>query len=127
MTRRRIGLLVTFALGLLVASLAPKAQPRAKVWQLGFLSGEPPTECLPTVVPFFDRLRTLGYVEGRNLTIEMRWAELREYRLRELAAELVQLQVDCLVALTWAAAEAAKDLRRNKLYTWASEQVGLIV
>jgi putative ABC transport system substrate-binding protein len=108
MTRRTIGLLVTLALAILVALLAPEAQPAAKVWRLGFLSGEPPTESLPVVVPFFDRLRTLGYVEGQNLTIERRWAEPRAHRLPDLAAELVQLRVDCLVAMTWAAVQAAK-------------------
>jgi ABC-type uncharacterized transport system substrate-binding protein len=105
-----VGLVMILALArsLCVAPLAVEAQPPAKVWRLGFLSGEPPTESLPVVVPFFDRLRTLGYVEGQNLTIERRWAEPREQRLPDLAAELVQLRVDCLVAMTWAAVQAAK-------------------
>jgi putative ABC transport system substrate-binding protein len=105
---KAIALIMTLVLGLLVAPLAAVAQPSAKVRRLGFLSGEPPTESLPVVVPFFERLRTLGYVEGQNLTIERRWAEPREHRLPDLAAELVQLRVECLVAMTWAAVEAAK-------------------
>ena len=105
-----IGLVMMLALTLsiCVAPLTIDAQPPAKVWRLGFLSGEPPTENLPVVVPFFDRLRTLGYVEGQNLTIERRWAEPREHRLPDLAAEVVQLRVDCIVAMTWAAIQAAK-------------------
>ena len=101
-------LILALALSIFVAPLTVEAQPPAKVWRLGVLSGEPPTESLPVVVPFFDRLRTLGYVEGQNLTIERRWAEPREHGLLALAAELVQLRVDCLVAITWAAVEAAK-------------------
>jgi putative ABC transport system substrate-binding protein len=101
-------LILALALSIFVAPLTVEAQPPAKVWRLGVLSGEPPTESLPVVVPFFDRLRTLGYVEGQNLTIERRWAEPREHGLLALAAELVQRRVDCLVAITWAAVEAAK-------------------
>jgi putative tryptophan/tyrosine transport system substrate-binding protein len=108
MMRRIIALLITLALSFLVAPLTAQAQSPAKVWRLGFLSGEPPTESLPVVVPFFEGLRTLGYVEGQNLTIERRWAEPREHRLPDLGAELVQLRVDCLVAMTWAAVEAAQ-------------------
>jgi putative ABC transport system substrate-binding protein len=101
-------MILALTISICVAPLTIDAQPPAKVWRLGFLSGEPPTESLPVVVPFFERLRTLGYVEGQNLTIERRWAEPREHRLPDLAAELVQLRVDCLVAMTWAAIEAAK-------------------
>ena len=101
-------MMLALALSIFVAPLAVEAQPPAKVWRLGFLSGEPPTESLPVVVPFLEGLRTLGYVEGQNLTIERRWAEPREHRLPDLAAELVQLRVDCIVALTWAAVEAAQ-------------------
>jgi ABC-type uncharacterized transport system substrate-binding protein len=106
-----VGLVMMLALTLsiFVAPLAVDAQPPAKVWRLGFLSGEPPTESLPVVVPFFEGLRTLGYVEGQNLTIERRWAEPHEHRLPDLAAELVQLRVDCIVAMTWAAIHAAKQ------------------
>jgi putative ABC transport system substrate-binding protein len=105
-----VGLVMMLALAssIFEAPLAVEAQPPAKVWRLGFLSGEPPSESLPVVVPFFEGLRTLGYVEGQNLTIERRWAEPREHRLPDLAAKLVQLRVDCIVAMTWAAIQAAK-------------------
>src|SRR5262245_892381 len=106
-----VGLVMILALAhsICVVPLAVEAQPPAEVWRLGFLSGEPPTESLPVVVPFFERLRALGYVEGQNLTIERRWAEPREHRLPDLAAELVQLRVNCIVAVTWAAVQAAKQ------------------
>jgi putative tryptophan/tyrosine transport system substrate-binding protein len=106
-----VGLVMILALAhsICVVPLAVEAQPPAEVWRLGFLSGEPPTESLPVVVPFFERLRALGYVEGQNLTIERRWAEPREHRLPDLAAELVQLRVNCIVAVTWAAVRAAKQ------------------
>jgi hypothetical protein len=63
-----IVLLVTLALGVLTAPLIAEAQPPAKVWRLGFLSGEPPSESLPVVVPFFEGLRTLGYVVVTNFS-----------------------------------------------------------
>jgi ABC transporter substrate binding protein len=101
-------MLLAIARSICVAPLAAGAQPPAKIWRLGFLSGEPPTESQPQVVPLFEGLRTLGYVEGQNLTIEWRWADPHEHRLPALAAELVQLRVNCLVAMTWAAVQAAK-------------------
>jgi putative ABC transport system substrate-binding protein len=53
-------------------------------------------------------LRDLGYIEGHNLVIEYRWAEGREERLPDLAAELVRLPVDVLVAASAPAARAAQ-------------------
>ena len=52
---------------------------------------------MPSLEAFRQGLRDLGYVEGQNLVLEPRWAEGSEARLRELAAELVQLPVDVLV------------------------------
>jgi putative tryptophan/tyrosine transport system substrate-binding protein len=76
----------------LVATISADAQQPAKVWHLGILSGEPPTESLPVVTPFLEELRKLGYAEGQNLAIEWRWAEAREQKLPALAGELVQRQ-----------------------------------
>jgi hypothetical protein len=69
MTRRRIGLLVTLALGLLMAPLAAEAQPPTHVHQIGALSGivgtTPGRD--PFVEAFLEGMRALGYVEGQNL------------------------------------------------------------
>jgi putative tryptophan/tyrosine transport system substrate-binding protein len=110
MTRRTIGLLVTFVLGLFVAPLAAEAQLAGKVARIGWLaSGFPPSEADRQRSPFFQSLRALGWVEGQNLTIEARFAEERTDRLHALAAELGQLRVDVIVAGDSAAIRAAKS------------------
>ena len=82
---------------LLVAPLAAGAQQAGKVWRIGvLLTLTAPAEDPPQA--FRQRLRDLGYVEGRNLTIEWRYAEGRSDRLPDLAAELVRLGVDIIVA-----------------------------
>jgi len=86
------------------------AQQPPKMWRLGILSGEPPTESLPVVTPFLDELHRLGYVEGRNIVIEMRWAEAREQKLPALAVELVHNKVDVIVAVSAAAVNAAREV-----------------
>jgi putative ABC transport system substrate-binding protein len=73
--------------------LAARAQqPAAKVWRLGILQPGAPPE--PLVEGMRERLRDLGYVEGRNIVLEYRWAEGKLDRLTELATELVTSKVD---------------------------------
>jgi len=101
---RRIGFAVVLTLGLL-APLAGEAQPTARVPRIGILRpGSPPD---PLVEAFRQGLRELGYTEGRTISIEYRWAEGRDERLPSLAADLVRLQVDVIVA--GAAAVAVKQ------------------
>jgi ABC-type uncharacterized transport system substrate-binding protein len=101
MIRRAIGLLVTFALALLVTPLMADAQQPTKVYRIGRLAAGSPPEGSPfgnrTAEAFRQGLRALGYVEGQNLVIEWRFGEGRLERLPDLAAELVQLPVDVLV------------------------------
>lgn len=86
------------------------AQPSAKVWRIGFLG--PTAANSPVyasrVEAFRVGLRELGYVEGRNIAIEFRWAEGKAERLPALAAELAALKVDVLVTATTPGALAAK-------------------
>ena len=90
---RRIGLAVVLTLSLALAPLAGKAQP-GKVYRIGFL-GLPSAADTPELVAAFRHgLRDLGYEEGKNISIEYRWAEGRDDRLPTLAAELVRLKVD---------------------------------
>ncbi len=90
--------------GLLAAPLAAEAQEAGKVARIGVLnSGSPPA---PFVESFKQGLRELGYVEGRNISIEYRWAEGRDERLPGLAADLVRLRVDVIVASSQAAVAA---------------------
>ena len=92
---RTVRLIIT-ALGLLAAPLAAEAQQAEKVARIGVLrQGSPPD---PLVESFRQGLRELGYAEGRNISIEYRWAEGRAERLPELAADLVRLKVDVIVA-----------------------------
>jgi putative ABC transport system substrate-binding protein len=80
----------------MTALIAVEAQAAEKLVRIGMLRpGSPPD---PFVETFRQALRKLGYAEGRNLSIEYRWAEGRDERLPELAADLVRLKVDVIVA-----------------------------
>jgi len=94
----------TLTLGVLAAPLTAEAQEAGKVARIGVLrSGSPPD---PFEEPFTQGLRELGYVEGRNISIERRWAEGRDERLPGLAADLVRLKVNVIVAASQAAVAA---------------------
>ena len=85
------------AVGLLAGPLAVEAQPVGRVYRVGFLWDSPAV--FPDALEAFRQgLRDLGYVEGRNLTIEFKWAEGKPERMRELAEELVRLKVDVIMA-----------------------------
>jgi ABC-type uncharacterized transport system substrate-binding protein len=78
-------------------SLAARAQETGKRRTIGFLgSGTSAAQGL-WVTAFLQRLRELGWIEGRNLTVEYRWAEGSSDRAAELAAELVRLNIDIIV------------------------------
>jgi putative ABC transport system substrate-binding protein len=109
MTRRLIGLLITLALGLLVAPLAADAQPPPHVPRIGVLSGDAFRPDSRSRTAFRQGLHALGYVEGQTIILEERWAEGQIERLSDLAAELVRLQVDIIVAGNATAARAASQ------------------
>ncbi len=88
-------------LGSLAAPLDAEAQQAGKVYLIGVLGGSSPPD--PFVEAFKQGLRELGYVEGRNISIEYRWAEGRAERLPGPAADLVRLKVDVIVASSQAA------------------------
>jgi putative ABC transport system substrate-binding protein len=95
----RAALMVTLVL--LSMPLAASAQPGARVPRIGILSPAPAAAASPGGTPVFDAfreaLRELGYVEGRNITLEFRLTAGNYERLRELAADLVRLPVDVIV------------------------------
>jgi putative tryptophan/tyrosine transport system substrate-binding protein len=95
MDRRRF--LLTSLAGVVAAPLTAEAQQAAKIVRIGYLSvdmaGNPHLRDA-----FLQGLRDLGYVEGRNVVIEYRDAERKPERLPALAAELVALKVDVIVA-----------------------------
>jgi ABC-type uncharacterized transport system substrate-binding protein len=92
-----IGCIVTLILSLLTAPLTSTAQQAAKVPRLGLLIPGSSSAFAPRIEAFRHGLRDLGYVEGRNITIEYRFAEGQDDRLPELVAELIRLQVDIMV------------------------------
>jgi ABC-type uncharacterized transport system substrate-binding protein len=91
---RALGLILTFALGILMAPLTAEAQEATHVYRIGLLNSAPTAR----VEAFRQSLRALGYVEGQNLVIESRYAEGSAERFPDLAAELVRLTVDVMVA-----------------------------
>ena len=82
--------------------LAARAQQARKLPTIGFLGAATPSVASQWVTSFEKRLRELGWIEGRTVAIEYRWAEARTERYSEIAAELVGLKVDVIV--TWASA-----------------------
>lgn len=97
MTRRTLGLLVILALAVLVAPLAA-APPAGTMPRVGVLVSTSAAVAAAPLEAFRQRLRALGYVEGQTLALEYRFAEGRYDRLTDLAASLVRLPVDVLVA-----------------------------
>jgi hypothetical protein len=91
---RRIGLAVVLAV--LVAPVLSDAQQSTKVPRIGFLGAVPPSS--PGIQAFEARLRELGYLNGQNIAIEFRTSAGNSNALPDLAAELVRLNVDVLVA-----------------------------
>jgi putative ABC transport system substrate-binding protein len=88
--------------------LAARAQQAAKLPTIGFLGASTLAAWGPWLAAFVQRLRELGWIEGRTVAIEIRWAEGRSERFPEIAAELVRLKVDVIVT-SGAAAPAAKQ------------------
>ena len=85
-------------LGVLILARTAAAQPADRVWRIGFLSPYSAVYDRSVLAGLQDGLRDLGYVEGRNLVVELRHADGRSDRLPDLAAELVRLRVDLVVA-----------------------------
>jgi putative tryptophan/tyrosine transport system substrate-binding protein len=76
---------------------------------IGFLGATTPSIYSQWTAAFVQRLRELGWIEGRNVAIEYRWAEGRSERLAEIAAEFVRFKVDIIVTTGTAAVIAAKQ------------------
>jgi putative ABC transport system substrate-binding protein len=88
--------------------LAARAQQPAKLPTIGYLGASTPLFDTYRVEAFVQRLRQLGWIEGRTVAIEYRWSQGRTERYPEIAAEFVRLNVDVIVA-TGGAVPAAKQ------------------
>jgi putative ABC transport system substrate-binding protein len=88
--------------------LAARAQPAGKVPTIGFLGSSTASIQNQWVAAFVQRLRELGWIDGRTVAIEVRWAEARPERFAEIVAEFVRLKVDVIVTVG-AAVFAAKQ------------------
>src|SRR6201997_1923737 len=78
--------------------LAAHAQQATKLPTIGFLGSSTLSAMSQWIAAFVQRLRELGWIEGRTIAIEYRWAEGRTERAAEIAAEFVRLKVDVIVA-----------------------------
>src|SRR5262249_2661067 len=77
--------------------LAARAQQPAKLPTIGFMGQTTRSAAGEWTAAFVQRLRELGWIDGRNVAIEYRWGEGRSERFAEIAAEFVQLKVDVIV------------------------------
>src|SRR5215211_6907285 len=103
-----IGCIVTLILSLLTTPLTSQAQHAAHVSRLGLLMPGSASGYAARIEAFRHGLRDLGYVEGRTITLEYRFADGQFDRLPALVAELVQLPVDVLVVDGTTALRAAQ-------------------
>jgi putative ABC transport system substrate-binding protein len=104
---RKITGLAAAALVVVIFTLAGAQQP-GKIYRLGFLSGGTLSGLKTTIEPFRQGLRDLGYIEGKNLTIEYRAAEGKFEQMPEIIAELIGLGVNVIVTSGMPAVIAAK-------------------
>ena len=88
--------------------LAARAQQEGKLPTVGFLGTTTPSIMSQWTAAFVGRLRELGWIEGRTIKIEYRWAEGRGERYAEIAAEFVRLKVDVIVTTGPAAPQAKR-------------------
>ena len=101
MPHHLVRLTILLALVLLVASLTAEAQPPSRMPRIGFLMSLLTPDRAHNLGTFRQRLRELGWLEGQNVALELRYAEegTATERLPELAADLVRLNVDVIVTL----------------------------
>src|SRR5262245_39292303 len=93
--------------------LSASAQQPGKLPTIGLLGSSTPLAMSQWVAAFVQRLRELGWIEGRTVAIEYRWAEGRDERYDEIAAEFVRLKVDVIVTYGSSPVLAQSGRRRS--------------
>jgi putative tryptophan/tyrosine transport system substrate-binding protein len=96
---------------LLALSFPAQAQQPGKIPRIGYIRAETPPE--GDIGGFRQGLREQGYLEGKNIVVEYRWADGNEKKLRSLVSELIDLKVDLIVASAPAATQAAKETTKT--------------
>jgi putative ABC transport system substrate-binding protein len=124
--KKKITVLTVCAM-LFALSYSASAQQPKKVARMGVLSSGS-RGLLPAFDPFWQGLRDLGYVEGKNIAVEYRFAEGKPERLPDLAAELVRLKVDVIFTINTPASQAAKNATRAIpiVFTWVADPIALV-
>ncbi len=107
MTRRKF--LGALGVAALVSPLAARAQQAPKLPTIGFLGANTATSQRSSTDAFVKRLNELGWIDGRTVAIEYRWAEGRSERASALVAELIEIKVDVLLTHSGANIVAAKQ------------------
>src|SRR5206468_303813 len=109
----RTALALALLLAGVAAPLAAEAQQAGRVYRLGFLSMRAGPTDNPQLDAFRAGLRELGYVEGRNVVLEIRYADGHDDKLAGLAAELVRLNLDVIIAQSGVASLAVRNKTRT--------------
>jgi len=94
---------------LLAVTFHAEAQQTGKIFRIGFLDSSTASGMAVLLEAFREELSKLGWVEGKNITIEYRFAEQKNERLPELVADLVRRKVDLIVVVSTTASLAAKS------------------
>jgi len=107
--KTRRALVIAFGMSVLAAPLGSIAQQAvARIHRIGYLGATSPADHSERVKEFRAGLRDFGYVEGKNLVIEFRWAEGKNERLSELVNDLIRIKVDIILTHSSPAGRAAK-------------------
>ena len=113
MIQKRLALSFILILAILCVPLGADSQQAGRVYRIGYMSIVSRQSAEDLIQIFLQELRERGWVEGRNLLIEWRWAEGKVEHLPDFAAELVRLNVDLIVAPQTDSALAAKNATRT--------------
>ena len=123
---RRRGFVTLFGGAAALLALAARAQQSTKVWRVGYLGFGPASSWTSEVEALRSGLRDLGYVEGKNIAIEFRWAE-RADQTFDLATQLVRMNVDIIFAPASTQVEPARRATKTIPVVFAqhADPVGL--
>src|SRR5437762_3608335 len=123
--KRKIIVLALSAM-LFALHFSVQAQQAGKIFRIGLLDPSDASSSAVRLAAFWQELRKLGWVEGKNITVEYRFAEEKIGRLSELAADLARLKVDVIVVTSTSTALAAKSATTTIpiVFTNASDPVG---